>query len=137
MLEGTYLVHSRKNALGGSNISVVPDINIRASFEADGDSWVNRIDGGVDRYTYYGEFGERVARLRGEILSGRLDSILGFDATIILHGVSGLSGEMLPVIGWDPLKGETYTRFVNDPFLKTMRDLDASYEGLARTREDA
>jgi len=62
-------------------------------------------------------FGERVARLREEILKGKLDTIMAFDPTMILHGISGFSGEILPFIGWDPLNGETYTRFANDPFL--------------------
>ena len=73
----------------------------------------------------------RVARLREEILKGNLDPILGLNPTLILHGISGLRGELLPALGWDPLKGETYTKFANDPYLKTMRDLDAANETFA------
>jgi hypothetical protein len=98
---------------------------------------VNNIDSGVERYTYYGEFGLRVARLREEILQGRLDTILGVNPTLILHWISGLRGELLPALGWDPLKGETYTRFANDPYLNSMRELDAANEKLARSREKA
>ena len=135
-LTGIFLVHSRTNAMGSSEISVVPDTSIRIGLDPYGDSWANKIDSGVERYTYYGEFGERVARLREEILKGDLDSILGLNPTLILHRISGLRGELLPALGWDPLKGETYTRFSNDPLLSTMRDLDAADERLARTRKE-
>jgi hypothetical protein len=137
LLTGVYLVHSRTNAMGASNLSVEPDTNIRMGLDPQGDGWVNNIDSEVERYTYYGEFGLRVARLREEILQGRLDTILGVNPTLILHGISGLRGELLPALGWDPLKGETYKRFTNDPYLKTMRDLDATTERLARTREES
>ncbi len=59
------------------------------------------------------------------------------NATLILHGISGLRGELLSAIGWDPRKGETYTRFANDPYLKTLRELDAAYEDLDKTREES
>ncbi len=72
-LTDAYLVHSQTNATGGSNISLEPDTNIRTYLDPKGDSWVNKIDGVGSRYTYYGEFGLRVARLREEVLKGSLD----------------------------------------------------------------
>jgi hypothetical protein len=98
---------------------------------------VNKIDSGSDRYTYYGEFGERVARLRKEILKGNLDPILGLNPTLILHGISGLRGELLPALGKDPLKGETYTRFANDPDLKTRRIFEAAHEKNLKAKEES
>jgi hypothetical protein len=37
-LTGTYLVNSQTNAMGASNISVVPDTNIRMGLDPQGDS---------------------------------------------------------------------------------------------------
>jgi hypothetical protein len=134
-LTGAFLVHSQANAMGASSIGVVLDANIRLGLDAQGDSWVNKIDSGGDRYTYYGEFGERVARLREGILRGHLDPILVLGPTLILHGISGLRGELLPAIGWDPLKGETYTRFANHPDLKTARMFERVHEKILRNKE--
>ena len=136
LLTGVYLVRSQKNATGGSNISVEPDTNIRVSLDPQGDSLANKIDGEVSRYTYYGEFMERVTLLREGILKGKLDEVMVLDPTMILHGISGLNGELLKAIGWDPLKGETYNRFANDWSSNTLKKFDAIYDQIRNDREE-
>ena len=138
ILTGAYLVHSQANAMGVSNISLVHETSALARLGLDphGESWANKIDSVADRYTYYDEFRQRVTRLREEVLKGNMDPILGLNPTQILHRISGLRGELLPAIGWDSQKGETYTRLANDPIQKTMRDIDAGNDRSRRSSEE-
>jgi hypothetical protein len=133
ILTGDYLVRVVRNAVGGFTLTLEPYTSICMGLDLNGESWLNQIDGGGTRYTYYREFGERVQRLCEEVLKGNLDQILGLNPSKILYDISGLRGELLSVIGCDPLKGETFTRFANDPFQKSLRDISLAADLKARS----
>jgi hypothetical protein len=69
---------------------------------------LDALDNRFDRSLVLDEFYYRFEILVKGIAEGKLDDILGLPPEVMIHGIMGLSGELLGRMGIDPKKGKTY-----------------------------
>ncbi len=78
-----------------------------------GPSGWTSIDGLYDRSLRFNEFEKRYNVLYTSLVKGMLDDCLGYSPEVLIHSIMGLSGELLPRLGIDPKKGETYMSLIS------------------------
>ena len=66
------------------------------------------IDSPYDRSLYFNEYEERYNVLYAALERGDLDDCLGYTPEVLIHAIMGLRGELLPRLGINPIKGQTY-----------------------------
>jgi hypothetical protein len=72
------------------------------------------MDNKFDRTLVFDEFSSRFEVLVKGIAEGKFDDLLGIQPEVIIHGIMGLSGELLDRLGIDPKKGETWAMLENE-----------------------
>ena len=85
------------------------DARLRIPIRLYGPSGWGSIDNLYDRSLYFNEYERRYQALSTALEKGLLDDRLGYSPEVLIHSILGFSGELLPFLGIDPKRGETYT----------------------------
>ncbi|MGD0805286.1 MAG: hypothetical protein ABSA11_14600 [Candidatus Bathyarchaeia archaeon] len=110
-IEQTQLIVHSKYSTGKTIQNIEDFVLLDFDLLFDGPKALDKSDSLYDRYLYYEEFGARVKVLKEHILLGKLDDFIAISPEDLIHKVMGFKGELLSLIGIDPLSGETYRRF--------------------------
>jgi hypothetical protein len=106
------VIRSHKGILRPYNLVLdieISDARLMLSIDLQGSSGWGTIDNLYDRSLFFNEYEQRYQALYTALAKGLLDNYLKYPPELLIHSIMGFSGELLPVLGIDPNKGETYT----------------------------
>jgi len=105
------VIRSHKGVLSPHNLVLDienSDARLEIAIRMNPESGWLAIDSLYDRSLYFNEYEDRYNVLYAALERGDLDDCLGYTPEILIHSIMGLSGELLPRLGIDPIKGQTY-----------------------------